>query len=216
MILALEVRAALISITLKIDTRFIDTLTWDDYINGWGELLKFSLTADEKFYNDVENEKEYIPCKNIAAYIHRGLFTKKVIIEQDEFESDLRRLLNYGHTFGHALEAYTDNVIPHGRGVIWGIDVANYLAVQYGLLPKETYLRIKALIKSAFLKEEIVVSEPERLFAIIKTDKKVRGNILNFALLNKISNLVIYPVVIDEKLEKLFKTYLKETHEYYR
>lgn len=198
-----------------IDTRFIDTLTRDDYINGWGELLKFSLTADEKFYNDVENEKEYIPCKNIAAYIHRGLFTKKVIIEQDEFESDLRRLLNYGHTFGHALEAYTDNVIPHGKGVIWGIDVANYLAVQYGVLPKETYMRIKTLIKRAFLKEEIVVNEPEQLFSIIKTDKKVRGNIINFALLNKISNLMIHPVVIDEQLVKLFKDYLCETHKYY-
>ena len=76
-------------------------------------------------------------------------------------------------------------------------------------------MRIKALIKGAFLKEEIIIENPERLFAIIKTDKKVRGNVLNFALLNRISNLVIHPVVIDDKLEQQFEAYLGETHDYY-
>lgn len=200
---------------IYIDTRFIDTLTEDDYINGWGELLKFALTEDDKFYYDIENEEKFIPCDRIAEYIHRGLFVKKVIIEEDEFESDLRRVLNYGHTFGHALEAYTNNVIPHGKGVIWGIDVVNYIAVKHGLISEDVYLRIKALIKKAFIKEEIVVAEPEKLFNIIKTDKKVKGNVLSFALLDKISHLVVYPIEIDKKLEKMFEDYINETHEYY-
>ncbi len=198
-----------------IDTRFIDTLTEDDYINGWGELLKFALTEDDKFYYDIENEEKFIPCDRIAEYIHRGLFVKKVIIEEDEFESDLRRVLNYGHTFGHALEAYTNNVIPHGKGVIWGIDVVNYIAVKHGLISEDVYLRIKALIKKAFIKEEIVVAEPEKLFNIIKTDKKVKGNVLSFALLDRISHLVVYPIEIDKNLEKMFEDYINETHKYY-
>lgn len=198
-----------------IDTRFIDTLTEDDYINGWGELLKFSLTEDETFYQKLENEKQYIPCDGIAGYIHRGLFVKKEVIEKDEFETDLRRVLNYGHTFGHALEAYTDNRIPHGKGVIWGLDVANYIAVKYGLLSVGDYMRIKKLIKRAFIREEIKIEEPEKLFNIIKTDKKVKGNTLSFALLNKISHLVVYPIEIDKNLEKVFDSYLRETHEYY-
>ena len=169
---------------IYIDTKFIDTLTKDDYLNGWGELLKFSLTSDTTFYNDVEKEKKHIPCGKIAEYIHRGLFVKKIIIEQDEFESDLRRVLNYGHTFGHALEAYTNNAVPHGKGVIWGIDVVNYIAAKEGLISNDDYLRIKGLIKRAFLTEEIIINEPERLFNIIKTDKKVRGNTLSFALLD--------------------------------
>lgn len=198
-----------------IDTRFIDTLTEDDYINGWGELLKFALTEDDKFYYDIENEEKFIPCDRIAEYIHKGLFVKKVIIEEDEFESDLRRVLNYGHTFGHALEAYTNNVIPHGKGVIWGIDVVNYIAVKHGLISEDVYLRIKALIKKAFIKEEIVVAEPEKLFNIIKTDKKVKGNVLSFALLDRISHLVVYPIEIDKNLEKMFEDYINETHKYY-
>ena len=198
-----------------IDVRFIDTLTYGDYLNGWGEILKFSLTSDESFYQELIKETNFIPCENIAKYIHKGLFVKKLIIEEDEFESDLRRVLNYGHTYGHALEAYTENRIPHGQAVIWGIDVVNYFAMNEGLISRDYYLEIKSLIKKSFLTKEIVIDNPRKLFEITKTDKKVAGNILNFALLNGRSHLIVYPLQLDDKLEKQFEQYLKETHEYY-
>lgn len=198
-----------------IDVQFIDTLTEEDYVNGWGELLKFSLTSREDFYEKLKNENEYIPCKNIMQYIHDGLSVKKEIIEEDEFESDLRRVLNYGHTFGHALEAYTQNEIPHGKGVIWGIDVVNYIAWKEQLITREYYEEIKALIKRAFIKTEIQIDEPEKLFEIIRTDKKVKGNILSFAMLDGSSHLIVYPMALDDKLEKMFLDYIEETHEYY-
>ena len=198
-----------------IDVRFVNTLSHGDYLNGWGELLKFSLTNDEAFYNEVKQEKSLIPCDRIAYYIHKGLFVKKQVIEEDEFESDLRRILNYGHTFGHALEAYTDNRIPHGQGVIWGIDVVNYLAWKEGLINEEYYMDIKALIKRGFLTKEVEVPEPDKLFDIIKTDKKVKGNTMSFVMLNAPSHLIVYPMQIDEKLKSMFIDYLKTTHEYY-
>jgi 3-dehydroquinate synthase len=198
-----------------IDVNFINTLSEADYINGWGELLKFSLTSDEKFFGELKSEKEYIPCARIDEYIHKGLFVKKVVIEEDEFESDLRRVLNYGHTFGHALEAYTHNEIPHGKGVIWGIDVVNYIAWKENLISEKYYKEIKELIKRAFIKNEIHIENPSELFDIIKTDKKVKGNTLSFAMLNAPSHLIVYPMLIDEKLKKYFYEYLEETHEYY-
>ncbi len=198
-----------------IDTRFLETLSEADYLNGWGELLKFSLTSDKSFYETVKREEEYIPCADIGRYIYRGLLTKKIIIEEDEFESDLRRVLNYGHTFGHALEAYTNHEIPHGKAVIWGIDVANYIAYKEGLISENIYIDVKQLIKAAFIKKEIVIKEPESLFAIIKTDKKVKGNKLAFAMLDEPSHLIVYPMEIDDKLRGMFEDYLEETHEYY-
>lgn len=198
-----------------IDTNFINTLSEGDYLNGWGEILKFSLTKDDHFFDELKSEENFIPCDRIAEYIHKGLFTKKEIIEEDEFETDLRRVLNYGHTFGHALEAYTHNTIPHGQGVIWGIDVANYIALSENLITEEYYYEIKKLIKSSFLKDEIVISDSHKLFEIIKTDKKVKGNTIHLALLNGRSNLIVYPLNIDDKLEEVFRKYLKETHEYY-
>lgn len=200
---------------IYIDTKFIDTLNDDDYVNGWGEILKFSLTNDSEFFEKLKNEEEYIPCKNIGKYIYEGLLTKKKVIEEDEFESDIRRVLNYGHTFGHALEAYTDNRIPHGKGVIWGIDVVNYMAWKKGLISGGYYFEIKNLIKNVFIKKEIVIDNPEELFDIIKTDKKVMKNVVSLAVLNGSSKLIVYPVEINEELKNMFISYIKETHEYY-
>lgn len=200
---------------IYIDTVFLNTLTHGDYLNGWGELLKFSLTSNSEFFNELESEKIYIPCKRIEEYIHKGLFVKKEVIEDDEFESDYRRVLNYGHTFGHALEAYTDNKIPHGQGVIWGIDVVNYIAWKEKLIPEEYYLRIKKVIKRAFLTEEVKIANHDELFELIKTDKKVKNDTLSFAMLDGESHLIVYPMKIDEKLKSLFKNYLEETHAYY-
>ena len=195
--------------------KFLSTLSEADYINGWGELLKFSLTEEKEFYEELSKEKQYIPCSNINEYIHRGLNVKKKIIEIDEFEGDLRRILNYGHTFGHALEAYSGNEIPHGKAVIWGIDVVNYISCRLGILDKESYYRIKELIKDFFVQEEILVEDRLRFFNILSTDKKVKDNTVYLVLLEKISHLIIQPVELDKDLEKLFEDYLEETHEYY-
>lgn len=199
-----------------IDTHFIGTLSEADYLNGWGEILKFSLTSDTAFYRELKEESSYIPCERIAHYIHRGLLEKKQIIEADEFESDLRRVLNYGHTFGHALEAYTKHAIAHGTAVIWGIDVANYLAVREGLIEEALYLEVKALIKRAFLKKEIVIADPRAVFDAVRTDKKVRGNTLSFAMLDRESHLIVHPMELDERLYRMFCEYLETTHDYYR
>lgn len=195
--------------------KFLQTLSYADLVNGWGELLKFSLTEDKDFYDCLSNEDSFIPCERINEYIYRGLLVKKNVIEEDEFEGDRRRILNYGHTFGHALEAYTHNRIPHGTAVIWGIDVVNYIAFKEGILSEAVYLDIKALIKRAFIKLEIIIEEPRKIFELIKTDKKVKNNTVYLALLEKLSDLIIYPMEINEHLEQLFKGYLEETHEYY-
>lgn len=198
-----------------IDTHFIDTLSEADYLNGWGEILKFSLTSDAAFYRELKAESVYIPCVRIKDYIRRGLLEKKRIIEADEFESDLRRVLNYGHTFGHALEAYTKHEIAHGKAVIWGIDVANYLAMREGLIDEMLYLDVKALIKRAFLQEEVTVDDARTVFDTIRTDKKVRGGTLAFALLDRESHLIVHPMALDERLYRMFCDYLETTHDYY-
>ena len=198
-----------------IDTNFLGTLSKDDWINGWGEILKFSLTSDKKFYAQLKAETQYIPNANIAEYIHRGLLEKKQIIEADEFESDLRRLLNYGHTFGHALEAYTNNEIAHGKGVIWGIDVVNFISWKEGLISEDYYREIKSLIRDNFITEEIVIDNPTKLFELIKTDKKFKNGQINLALLDSPSHLVIYPMTLDARAYKLFEEYLRDTNGFY-
>ena len=144
--------------------KFLETLAEADYVNGWGEILKFSLTETKEFFDQLFVEEQFIPCEYINEYVYKGLKVKKNVVEADEFEGDLRRILNYGHTFGHALEAYTNNRIPHGTAVIWGIDVVNYIAFKSGILAEDIYYKIKRLIKTAFIREEIIIEDAKRLF----------------------------------------------------
>ena len=195
--------------------KFLETLKRADYINGWGELLKFSLTETKEFYDELSEEVQYIPCPNIIKYIHAGLMVKKNIIEIDEFEGDLRRILNFGHTFGHALESLSHNRIPHGTAVMWGIDVANYIAVRLGVLDRKIYNEVKALIKNEFITDEIVVDDSEKIIKILSADKKVRQNTVYLVLLSQFSKLVIHPMELNEELQELFDDYLNETHTYY-
>lgn len=198
-----------------ISTAFLETLSTADVINGWGELLKFSLTKNNGFFEQIEKINDCNSCTKMDDYIYNGLFVKKEIIELDEFEGDLRRVLNYGHTFGHALEAYTHNAIPHGTAVIWGIDVANYIAMRENIFSKEDYLRVKSLIKKVFLTDEIIIENSDELYEIISTDKKVKNNTIYLAVPKSIGELSIYPMDLDEKLRKIFKDYLESTHEFY-
>ncbi len=200
---------------IYIDTGFLHTLSENDYLNGWGELLKFSLTDDAGFFEEVSKETSYIPCSRIAHYIRRGLLIKKAVIEEDEFEADRRRVLNYGHTFGHALEAYTHHAIPHGMGVLWGMDVANFIAWKEGKLTGDDYASIKRLITSVFLKEEIRISEPDVLLEAVKRDKKVKGGVVWLAVPDGIGRLILHPVELGGRLYGLFHEYLEETHDYY-
>lgn len=194
---------------------FLETLTKEDVTNGWGEILKFSLTEDQSFFERLSQEENFFPCDAVEDYIYEGLKVKQHIIEQDEFEGDLRRVLNYGHTFGHALEAYTHHGIPHGTAVIWGIDVANYIAWRKGLLEEGVYRRIKTLIKNKLLPEYIEIERPDKIMEFVSRDKKVKNNTVYLAVLRQISALEIYPVAIDDDLYHLFRNYLEETRDYY-
>ena len=167
-------------------------------------------------YEQIKQEEQLIPCANIAGYIRKGLEIKKKIIEADEFESDLRRVLNYGHSFGHALEAYTKHGVPHGKAVIWGIDVANFISAEKGLISRAMYQDVQNTIRTAFLPEPICVDNPMALFDILRTDKKVKGNRLSFALLDGPSHLGVYPIALDSRLYELFQGYLEEDHGYDR
>ena len=93
--------------------------------------------------------------------------------------------------------------------------MVNLIVMREGLITEEYYRGIKAFIRRAFLKQEIVIKDPDRLFSLIKTDKKVKGNIMNFALLDGASHLIVYPMAIDDKLRTLFADYLRTTHAYY-
>lgn len=197
---------------VKIVSEFLHSLEEIEYISGYGEILKLSLTPPNNFYADFKHsiQSDGFSIDHILPILIRSLKAKQAIIEVDEYENDLRRILNYGHSFGHALEAITENKVSHGYGVLFGIEVANYLACEYGVLNEETKLDIRHFIADYFpvdfLTEDITSI---RLLEALKTDKKVALGKINFAFLNSEGELGVYPKSINEELKKHLDKYLK-------
>jgi 3-dehydroquinate synthase len=112
---------------------------------------------------------------------------KKSIVEIDEKEHGLRRILNFGHTLGHALETISQYAITHGEGVALGMIAAARLSEKMGYLENDATKRIESLIRLAGLPVKIPKSlDGEKIIAQLKMDKKKKGDIIHFVLLKKI------------------------------
>jgi 3-dehydroquinate synthase len=112
---------------------------------------------------------------------------KKSIVEIDEKEQGLRRILNFGHTLGHALETTSKFTVSHGEGVAMGMTAAARISEKMGYLESGETKRIEALIRQAGLPVKIPKSlDGEKIIAMLKMDKKKKGDIIHFVLLKKI------------------------------
>jgi len=103
---------------------FLNSLKHDEIISGIGEALKLSLIGGENTYEYFKLNYEQL---NYVNLIKMSTSVKKLVIELDELETNERRVLNYGHTFGHALEYASNYVIPHGIAVVFGMYIINKL-----------------------------------------------------------------------------------------
>jgi 3-dehydroquinate synthase len=180
---------------------FINTLTSLDFISGLGEIYKFHILQ-----NKILN---FNPKQNIADMIYDGLEYKIDILSRDEFDKGERKFLNFGHTFGHALESISSNKIPHGIAVIIGCMIAINLSKKLGY----TVLNYNKIIeqgKQLIKKTNICFNKQwfdiQSLINIVKSDKKSTGK-LTMVLIDT------RPVLVDvNDLDELYNA-INETYE---
>ncbi len=180
---------------------FINSLKKDDIISGVGEALKLSLIGGDVSYNFFKDNynDNYI---NYINLIKMSTSVKKLVIELDELENNERKVLNYGHTFGHAIECATNYFIPHGIAVLYGMYIINTLFYN-----KYTELNnyILNIIPDKFKK--INISYDVFLNALLN-DKKNDGNKIGFILLDEIGkSIFIFKEIheIEKDLKNIFK-----------
>jgi len=201
-------------VAIFIIEEFLETLSSIEKVSGLGEILKLSLTGENQFYSDFKNiVKNGSKLQNFLPLISQSLKAKKAIIEIDEYESNLRRVLNYGHSFGHALEAISNYKIPHGIAVLLGIDIINYLGTTWGITDVSYYLDIQKVIKNILKIESINIEIPKfetiELIEALKKDKKILNNRINFAVLKCPGYIEIISKEIDEQLFETVEEYLE-------
>jgi 3-dehydroquinate synthase len=198
-----------------INPAFINTLDEKAIRSGLGEILKLHITGGEHF---IEEYKKLVSkgCVNspesYKKLIIGSLLIKKAIVELDEFEMNLRRSLNYGHTVGHCIEPMTDYRISHGEAVSIGMLLVNELAVSRSILDAGENGEIKELILDILDKDtikEIRKLDASNLRSLLKKDKKTKGNKVNFVILRSAGFLDFLSIPLEESLIKELKDLIK-------
>ena len=173
---------------IYIDINFLKTLSHKDILSGLGEMLHYFLIDGREsatiFVENVPKVKENL--KEIDALIFRSLAIKKTMIEKDEFDQGPRNIFNYGHTFGHALESVTNYSIPHGIAVSLGIDLANLVSVDLGLISMQERNEMRQLCKLVFEEIQVPNFDLHEYERALRKDKKNEGNTIGLILTNGI------------------------------
>jgi 3-dehydroquinate synthase len=191
-------------------TAFIDTLSDADVASGYGEILKLALTGSEDAYERLRDavDRDGFRSSTLPELIHESLTVKKRVIEADEYEKDLRRILNYGHTFGHALEAATEYAIPHGIAVAWGLDLVNFLSYRRGLLAERWFHEVNGFVRRRFRMHGRSIGSRELIDRARHDKKAAEGGGVNLILAERPGSLRIVPTLFDDQLQHDVSEYL--------
>ncbi|MBN2568379.1 MAG: 3-dehydroquinate synthase [Deltaproteobacteria bacterium] len=193
------------------DLHFLDTLPESEFNNGLAEIVKYGIVDDMELFQLLENGVEDIKRRNIellATIVGRSCRIKKEIVEMDEHDLGLRRILNFGHTIGHAIESASGYSISHGNGVSIGMIGAARISEKLNYLATNDRVRIEALISTLGLLDHISESvETATILSRMKTDKKKKGDAIHFVLLKKLGmpfvNGSVEEGIIRETIEEL-------------
>jgi len=165
---------------IYINTQFVQTLEHKDYCSGLGEIMKCAMMAGyNSFCETCANIEAMVERKEdvLVKEIKKALNFKKGVIEIDEFDTNYRNIMNFGHTFGHALESTSKYVIPHGQAVSFGMMVANRISCERGYISEDKLdvlnSAIAKVVTMELLKKEYFVTE--EYLAVMKKDKKYTG-----------------------------------------
>lgn len=202
------------------DTGFLKTLSVDDLYSGAGEIFRLCVTGGAPFVEVLEEELSGFlkqDTGSIFRLIATSLSAKKAVVEYDEFELDIRRSMNYGHSFGHALEALTNYEISHGVGVTIGILVENEIALKRGMLDQKERDRLLNIGRQLIpLKSLRVFAETplDGILELLRRDKKTEGTVLKLATLKSIGDMRFIDFELNEdgvvELQGAVKSVLKD------
>lgn len=189
-----------------ISNYFLGSLKNDDIVSGLGEALKLALIGGETC---LQSFKDNYETKNYNEIIKMALTVKKCIVEHDELEKNERRVLNYGHTFGHALESASNYKIPHGIAVLYGMYMINQVFYNDKYYDTNKFILdiIPETLKNINVPYDIFISH-------VLNDKKNNGNEVCFILLDDIGKTIFtFKKIkdIEEDVKRVFNSLFGST-----
>jgi 3-dehydroquinate synthase len=186
-----------------VDPAVVRTLPEREFRSGLAEVVKHGIVLDADYFAEVESDAVALCARDLPALeriIGGSCRLKAAVVERDERESELRHVLNYGHTIGHALEAVTGYArFAHGEAVSLGIAAEARLARRLGIASDETVARQERLLAAVGLPVRGLSIDADQVLAAIGRDKKARDGRVPFVLAPRIGAFrLVYDVAHDD------------------
>lgn len=194
-----------------IDSQWLSTLPLEEVRSGFAEMLKHGLIADANYWGKLKGLVNLTP-EVLSAYIKPSVAVKSEVVKEDPYEKGLRKILNFGHTLGHAIESYflvtpSKQRLLHGEAIAIGMVLEAYLSIECcGLSPEEAK-EIKLVFQQFYPQVEIKEEDVEAILALLRHDKKNKAGRINFVLITKIGIPAIDVQVPQELFQKAFDFY---------
>ncbi len=191
-------------VVADIDT--LKTLPQMELVNGLAEVIKSAAIRNRNLFNfldiNVNKALEYHPAVLETIVLETSMI-KTEIVEKDEKEEDLRGILNYGHTIGHAIEAASNYELKHGQAVAIGMVAAAKISSRMEILDEVDVVKLENIIEKAGLPGEMPDIDKDAVLQAIQHDKKVSQNRVRFVLLKTIGNAFISDEVDPSLVEEV-------------
>jgi len=195
-----------------IDTKFLDTVTKRELHSGLAEVIKYGLTYDINLWDSIKKNDPFN--SHLDEIIYRSIEIKNEVVIQDPKENGLRKVLNFGHTIGHAIESFfleseDKETLTHGEAIAIGMVIESYFSYKLFNFPQKELSIIKSKIIELFGKIEIRKEDYASIISLMKYDKKNIGSSVNFVLLNNLADFNIDCKVSNDLLIEGFRYYDK-------
>ena len=194
-----------------LDNEYLNTLSKEEYVNGYAEVVKHSLLTNKSTLNfnsllklDLFRDSEHI----INSYSQ----VKNEIVESDKYESNIRKILNLGHTIGHAVESYSHisekfTDLKHGEAIVIGMITELYISHKKLNFPIKDLLGVKEHLSKYFNQISFSDGDIDQIYDLMTYDKKNSGDKINFVLLKKIGDPVVDQFVDKDMFKESFLYY---------
>ena len=188
-----------------LDTAFLKSLDYENFLSGYAEMLKHALISSEKnLYELLAFNLDDIDYNELLALLVTSVGIKEKIVEEDPKEKGIRKALNLGHTTGHAIESYcieTGNPVLHGYAVAWGMVCELYLSFVKLGFEKQKLVKIAHFIKENYGSLHLDCKTYDQLYRLMQHDKKNEDtNTINFTLLQDIGDIKINQTASKEEI----------------
>ncbi len=191
-------------VVADIDT--LATLPREELVNGLAEVIKSAVIRNSNLFNfldiNVNKVLEYHPAV-LETIVLETARIKAEIVEKDEKEEDLRGILNYGHTIGHAIESASNYELKHGQAVAIGMVAAARISSRMEILDEVDVVKLERIIEKAGLPREMPDIDKDAVLQAMQHDKKVSQNRVRFVLLKTIGNAFISDEVDPSLVEEV-------------